>query len=531
MSRKYIGQVDNQNFVFPNNTVSEYDVDIIHDVNDNCVSGSISNFSVTGVTTTGMTVNFDYIWDLNGATPFTRNSGAVSVLSLHMMGPTQNYYKPFLTVGRFVFTDIPITRIESGVTPGFNRLSFAVTPELMGLTAFTTGTYYFEIKFIGERCVFPVCFSQSIMMPTPTPTPTSTPTPTPTATSTPTPTPTITITPTATPTPTPTVGPCECYEYDVTISSLDTDAATGNTGTNLIYNGNLVITYTDCEGNPTETLSGSGTAIVCADSNFGVFLTYFQNDLEALAIYSSASQSDRECCPEGPTPTPTPTPTNTPEGPTPTPSVECISIIDTVIAPSPQTGENNFFGVNVALSPFPVTENVTVTGYIRDDGDIFNKYDFSITITGGSQSGETANNVLMTGPADTATIFVTGVTPTTVTYDSLEIPICGFEPTPTPTPTATSTPTPTPTETPGGVTSFGGCGYGSSVAAACTDAGINSRTLYSDCDSGSFGIGCFVYVDTFPNPLTGYTNVFMNGANWDINSSTGLVTALSSEQC
>jgi hypothetical protein len=323
MSRKYISQVDNQNFVFPNNTVSEYDVDIIHDVNDNCVSGSISNFSVTGVTTTGMTVNFDYIWDLNGATPFTRNSGAVSVLSLHMMGPTQNYYKPFLTVGRFVFSGIPVTRIESGVTPGFNRLSFAVTPELMGLTAFTTGTYYFEIKFIGERCVFPVCFSQSIMMPTPTPTPTSTPTPTPTPTSTPTPTPTITITPTATPTPTPTVGPCECYEYDVTISSLDTDAATGNTGTNLIYNGNLVITYTDCEGNPTESLSGSGTAIVCADSNFGVFLTYFQNDLEALAIYSSASQSDRECCPVEPTPTPTGTPTPTPTAtstPTPTPT-------------------------------------------------------------------------------------------------------------------------------------------------------------------------------------------------------------------
>ena len=95
MSRKYIGQVDNQNFIFPNNTVSEYDVEIIHDVNDNCVSGSISNFSVTGVTSTGMTVNFDYVWDLNGATPFVRNSGAVSVLSLHMMGPTQNYYKPF----------------------------------------------------------------------------------------------------------------------------------------------------------------------------------------------------------------------------------------------------------------------------------------------------------------------------------------------------------------------------------------------------------------------------------------------------
>ena len=201
MSRKYISQVDNQNFVFPNNEVSEYDVEIIHDINDNCVSGSVINFSATTITSTGMTISFDYTWNLNGATPFVRNSNAVSVLSLHMMGPSQNYYKPFLCVDRFVFQNIPITSIESGVTPGFSRLSFVVTPSELGLAAFTTGTYYFEIKFVGERCVFPVCFSQSITVtPPPTATPTSTPTltPTPTVTSTPTPTP-------SGPTPTPTL--------------------------------------------------------------------------------------------------------------------------------------------------------------------------------------------------------------------------------------------------------------------------------------------------------------------------------------
>ena len=342
MSRKYISQVDNQNFVFPNNTVSEYDVDIVHDVNDNCVSGSIRNFSVTGVTTTGMTVNFDYTWDLNGATPFTRNSGGVSVLSLHMMSPQQNYYKPFLCVGRFVFNNIPITRIVSGsgigATPGFDTLSFAVTPALMGLTAFTTGTYYFEIKFIGERCVFPVCFSQTITMPTPPPTPTPTSTPTPTVTPTPTPTPTITITPT----PTPTLEPCDCYLYDVTISSLDTNAATGNTGGLAIYNDNVVINYRDCEGNPTESISGSGTAIVCADSTFGVSLTYFQNNLESLTQFSSASQTETSCCPVEPTPTPTatstPTPTPTSTGPTPTPtatSTPTPTPTSTIVTPTP----------------------------------------------------------------------------------------------------------------------------------------------------------------------------------------------------
>ncbi len=77
---------------------------------------------------------------------------------------------------------------------------------------------------------------------------------------------------------------------------------------------------------------------------------------------------------------------------------------------------------------------------------------------------------------------------------------------------------------------YTGCGRGSSVAAACSDAS-NNRTFYSDCDSGTFGVGCYVYVDTFPNPLTGYNNVFMNGATWDISAVTGIITAYSSEQC
>ena len=89
----------------------------------------------------------------------------------------------------------------------------------------------------------------------------------------------------------------------------------------------------------------------------------------------------------------------------------------------------------------------------------------------------------------------------------------------------------TTTTTTTSVTSFSGCGYGSTTAGACNDASINNRTLYSNCTSGTFGVGCFVYVDTFPNALTGYTNVFMNGGSWDINSSTGQVTAFSSEQC
>jgi hypothetical protein len=694
MSRKYIPQIDSLDFVYPNNFTAEYDLEIIHDINDNCVSGNVTVFSATTISTTGITFNIQGDWSLNSAEPYVDiDGGFLSVASIHMMGPTQSYYRPWRMVRNITSTGLTNTYIS------INE-NFTALPSMLGLTGFTTGTYYFEVRMIGKKCVYPICVTLPITMPappTPTPTPTSTPTPTPTAT------PTVTITPTPTPTPTITPEGCTCYCMTYVVEGFPVT---------------LAVRYRDCITDTTITIpiselevfdNGDGTATAC--------LCVKQGGVYAIPVCVSGG-IEVTCDPyswvEGGACT---TAGSECFGPV----VECISIIDTVIAPSPQTGENNFFGVNVALSPFPVTENVTVTGYIRDDGDIFNKYDFSITITGGSQSGETANNVLMTGPADTASIFVTGVTPSTVTYDGLEIPICGFEPTPTPTPTptATATPTPTPTSTPvpiptvcveivvtgstapgegfagsieynnasgvlvaegfttpgiryrcidytgsviqvfsstnvtysiasgfscsggtcptgttvtcvcysyvnttegsltidyvacdgdqpiigvpggssgtfcakigqytgdtglditmcsptiycqdnpesaceacgegptptptstptptptatptptptpteGGVTSFGGCGYGGSVAAACNDAGINSRTLYSDCDSGSFGVGCYVYVDTFPNALTGYTNVFMNGASWDINSVTGQVTAFSSVQC
>jgi hypothetical protein len=90
----------------------------------------------------------------------------------------------------------------------------------------------------------------------------------------------------------------------------------------------------------------------------------------------------------------------------------------------------------------------------------------------------------------------------------------------------------TPTPTPSPYTEYTGSGRGTNISEACNDASSNGgRTFYSDCASGSFGVGCYVYVDQFPNVLTGYNNVQMNGATWDINSSTGVITASSSVQC
>lgn len=77
---------------------------------------------------------------------------------------------------------------------------------------------------------------------------------------------------------------------------------------------------------------------------------------------------------------------------------------------------------------------------------------------------------------------------------------------------------------------FTGSGRGVGVPAACADASTFNRTLWSDCSS--MGIGCTVYTShTGATVLTGYTVVVMDGSTWDINSSSGVITGLSSVQC
>lgn len=195
MSRKYIRQEIIENFVYPNNTVNQYDVDIIHDINDNSVTGTVTTFSATTVSSTGITVSFNMTWNKNNAEPFIRNNNTISLISVHMLAPGQDYYKPWRVV------DDESSAVLTGST--YNRTgTFTVTPSQMGLTSFSNGIYYFEVRFIGKRSIFPVCVTLNINPPTPTPTPTRTPTPTPTVgpTATPTPTPGG---PTPTPTPTP----------------------------------------------------------------------------------------------------------------------------------------------------------------------------------------------------------------------------------------------------------------------------------------------------------------------------------------
>jgi len=198
MSRKYIRQIINRDFVYPNNEISEYDVELIQDINSNVVSGTVTNFSATTITSSDILLSYNYTWSRNSAEPWIRNSSTMGILSVHCMVPGQTYYKPWRVVSSVSYTS-PYQNSYS------SSGAFSISASQFGLTSFTNGTYYFEFRFIGHLAIYPICASLNLTIPTPTPTPTPTSTATPTPTPTPTgPTATPTPTPTSTPTPTPT---------------------------------------------------------------------------------------------------------------------------------------------------------------------------------------------------------------------------------------------------------------------------------------------------------------------------------------
>jgi hypothetical protein len=147
--------------------------------------------------------------------------------------------------------------------------------------------------------------------------------------------------------------------------------------------------------------------------------------------------------------------------------------------------------------------------------------------------GSGSNNFYIAYPeiCPTATPTATPTRTPTPSVTQTNTPTNTQTSTPTGTISSTATPTNTSTPTPTSFTQFGGSGRGNSVAEACSDAISNNRTFYSNCDGLTFGVGCYVYTDSSGTPLTGYTNVFMNLTSWDVNSSTGEITAVSSVQC
>lgn len=81
----------------------------------------------------------------------------------------------------------------------------------------------------------------------------------------------------------------------------------------------------------------------------------------------------------------------------------------------------------------------------------------------------------------------------------------------------------------GNIGAFGNSGVSDiSVFDACSDAIINPKTLYSNCQTIS--AGCILYTDSTLQNVVSEIYVFHQGANWDLNGS-GVVIGLSSTQC
>ena len=131
---------------------------------------------------------------------------------------------------------------------------------------------------------------------TETPTPTPTLTPTETTTSTPTITPTETQTPTITATLTQTVTPstpCDCTYFKVNVNQLDLQDATNNENTE--YNNALYVSYVNCYGvSQIVRYTSSSIFNLCARSIVDVY--YYTFDLLSIAVYSTASDTGKDCC-------------------------------------------------------------------------------------------------------------------------------------------------------------------------------------------------------------------------------------------
>jgi len=229
MIRKYISQRDDTNFVYPNNDRTQYDVEIVHDVNDNYMTGCTASITSFTATTNNMSFTFSYYMDYNNADKYIDESGFLHTFSVHMLAPQQEYFKPW----RCVYSDrnaITGNQIYSG-----SSSTFSISATNMGLpvSGFTSGTYYLEFRFIGKRVVIPVCLNVNV---------TSLPTPTPTATS---------PIPTATPTPTPTA----------------TTSFNGTTGITLNVTDTGYIKYNTSSGTTYKNVTSTGTYIItdCAD--------------------------------------------------------------------------------------------------------------------------------------------------------------------------------------------------------------------------------------------------------------------------
>jgi len=87
-----------------------------------------------------------------------------------------------------------------------------------------------------------------------------------------------------------------CKYYDITISQIDIDSATGNT--NPSENNVVFVDYTDCDGNGAQSVFNiAGTYIneICAYNTGLVIPNFYQNDSNYPTLNSTATEQGN-CC-------------------------------------------------------------------------------------------------------------------------------------------------------------------------------------------------------------------------------------------
>jgi len=225
MSKRYIPQTPNNDFVYPNNDKVEYDINIVHEINDNTVSGSISGLTLS-IDGSNLVLGYQYTWNKNDAQVWVRESGRLGVLSVHMLAPGQEYFSAWRMVdSRSVFN--PTVDVATG------NVNLAIAPSSFGLSIWPEGDYLFEFRFIGLKQNYVICETATVG---------------------------------ARPTPTPTATPCTCNSYSITNNSSESqltytyiDCDTGVTN-EVVLDPSVGESRCACSGSVTITI-GSGTVL------------------------------------------------------------------------------------------------------------------------------------------------------------------------------------------------------------------------------------------------------------------------------
>ena len=280
-----------------------------------------------------------------------------------------------------------------------------------------------------------------------------------------------------------------CYFYSLNVSALDLSDATGNT--NPALDGVLFLNFTDCDGNPGQeqySAAGTFTSTACIDSLELVSFSYWKNDSQLLAIYSTANPDIP--CDTTPTPTPTLTPT-----PTITPVPNCPSNVLVIQVCNSNASKDDNFNVylnGTYIGALDLNQDAQIGSIFI--GNTNTNYevtepDFTCPLSGMVTYRFDQNGVLVSGintiylentqqnfngnygivevrnyvldgdnliqPCGIANLEYSGPDGANFTLNFTYDECCEFTITPTPTETATSTPTPTNTATPTTTTTVG----------------------------------------------------------------------------